>query len=111
VGQCGLAGIGPRRQPVRADIGCGVRQLADQRACGLIVKAIEVFIVVRLGFQARVAIRNLDDLQPTVGAKASLEGVVGRIVDEGTIVGRMGKNEEKRSINVVPKRSLIPGLI
>jgi len=43
-----------------------------------------------------------------VGAKASLEGVVGRIVDEEPSLGRMGKNEEsdlitssKRSFDTV----------
>jgi len=71
--------------------------LADQRASGLIVKAIEVLIVVRLDFETRVAIRNLDDLQPTVGAQASLEGMVGGIVDEGTIVGTHG---EKRGESI-----------
>jgi len=90
-GQRGLAGIGPGRQPVRADVSCGIRELADQRASGLIVKAIEVLIVVRLDFETGVAIGYLDDFQPTVRAQASLEGVVGGSLMKEPSLGAWGK--------------------
>src|SRR6266404_1348987 len=106
-----LAGIRPRREPVRADIGSGIRELANQRARRLIVEAIEVFIVVRLAFQPRIAIRELDHLQPAMRTQASLESMVGGIVDERTIIRTHGEKGRKAVDESCSKSLVDPFLV
>src|ERR1700687_591515 len=80
------ARIGTRVKPVRADIGGGIGELANQRARRLIVKAIKVFVVVGLALQTRIAIREENHFYPTMRAKACFKTMVGRIIDERGII-------------------------
>ncbi len=96
---------------MRADVRGGIRELANQRACGLIVEAVEIFVVVRLNFQVRVAIRELDDLEPTMRAKACFKTVIGRIIDERGVV-RAHRKKGRKALDESRSKSLIdPGLV
>ena len=77
-----FAGVSPRREPIGADIRRRVGQLANQRARRQVIKAVEVFVVVCLALQVRVAVRKLDDLEPAMSAEAGLERVIRGISDE-----------------------------
>src|SRR5229473_7177068 len=91
VRQSGLAGVGPSGKPVGADVGGGVGELVDERGGGLIVEAVEVFVVVGLYFEMGVAVGKEHRLEQTVGTEAGVEGVVGGIVDKGSVVGAHGE--------------------
>jgi hypothetical protein len=43
-GELGLAGVFPGGEPEGADVGGGVRELADEDGGGLVVEAIVVFV-------------------------------------------------------------------
>jgi hypothetical protein len=104
--QSGLAGIGPGGEPVGTDVGGGVGELANQRASRKIVKAIEVLVVVSLGFEICIAISELDDFQPAMGAEASVKSVIGRVADEGSVVWAHGK-ERRKAINESASEALV----
>src|SRR5260221_502514 len=86
-----LAGVFPGGKPEGADVGGGVGKLANQDCGGLIVKAIVVFVGVRVEAAARIAVGEENSFEPTVGTKAGFEGVVGRIGDEHGVVGTHGE--------------------
>src|ERR1700739_1323389 len=109
--QSGLAGICPSGKPVRADIGCGIRKLTDQRARRQVVEPSKKFVVVRFALEASVAIREFHYFQPTVRTEARLEGMIRGIVDEGTIIRAHGK-EGGEAIDEGCSKSLVnPSLI
>lgn len=111
VRQSGLAGIRPSGKPVRADIRCGVRKLADQSARRQIVEPIKIFVVVRFALEASVAIREFHYFQPTVRAEARLEGMIRGIVDEGAIIRANGKKGRKAIDEGCSKSLIDPSLI
>jgi len=94
VGRGGAAGIDPGSEPVGAHIGGGVGELADERGGGLVVQAVEVFVVVGLGVEVGVAVRQQDIFQPAMGAQAGFEGVVSGVVDVRSVAG--AHREERR---------------
>ena len=109
VGELRAAGVDPGGQPVGADVGGGVGELADQGGGGLVVETVEVFVVV--GFAARG-----ERCGPRAGSissqlcalrQDSKAWSVGSLMNEASF-GRIGKKDEKRSISVMPKRSLMP---
>jgi hypothetical protein len=95
VRQGGFAGVGPGGEPVGADVGGGTRELVDQGGSGLIVEAVEIFVVVGFGAETRVAVGEKDDLDPSVSAEAGLEGVIGGIADEGGVIGTHGEERSE----------------
>src|SRR5882724_11412871 len=86
-----LAGVFPGGEPKGTDVGGGVRELANQDCGGLIVKAIVVFVGVRVEAAARIAVSEKNSFEPTVGTKAGFEGIVGWIGNEHGVVGTHGK--------------------
>src|SRR5579863_5609752 len=104
--QSGLAGVGPGGEPVGADIGGGVGELVDERGRGLIVKVVEVFVVIGLYFEVRVAVGEQDGFEQAVGAQANVEGVIRGIVDEGGVIGAHGK-KGRQAIDQCGAKALI----
>src|SRR5690349_13107273 len=76
-----LAGVFPGGEPEGTDVGGSVGKLANQNGGGLIVEAIIVFVGVRVEAAARIVVGEENRFEPTVGAKAGFEGVVGWIGD------------------------------
>src|SRR3954454_17710484 len=95
MGKSWFAGIGPGGEPVGTDIGGGVRKLADQRGCRQIVKAVEVQVIVGLGFKAGTAVGEKDALDSAVSTQTGIESMVGGIADERRIVGTHGEKGRK----------------
>ena len=93
-GRRGPAGVGPGGEPVGADVGGGVAELADERGAGLIVEAVVVVVGVVGEAGAGAAIGQEDIFQPGVGVQAAFKGVIGGVVDVGGIVG--AHREEER---------------
>ena len=54
--QCRATGVLPSRQPVRADVGGGIRELPNQDGRGLIVEAVVKLVGVGIFAAAGVAI-------------------------------------------------------
>src|SRR5258705_7993978 len=86
VGQLRAAGVFPRREPERADIGGGIRKLANQDCRGLIVKAVIVFVVERVLPVTRVAVSSKYVFEPAMGAEAGFEPAIRGVINEYGIV-------------------------
>src|ERR1051325_9555778 len=97
VGKLRLAGVLPGGEPKRADIGGSIRKLANENRGGLIVKAVVVFVRVRVEAATGVAVGEENGFEPTVRAKAGFEGVVGRIGDKHGVVWPHG---EERAVAI-----------
>jgi hypothetical protein len=61
------AGVDPRGEPVRADVGRGLRELADQYGSGKIVKAIVVLIRLIRKSSTGAAVCQQNILERSVG--------------------------------------------
>ena len=92
------ASVGPGGQPERPYVGGGGGELVDQGGGDLVVEAVEVFVVVGFGVEARVAIGEEDYFDFGMGSEAGLEGVVGGIGDERRVVWTHGE-EGREAIN------------
>ena len=87
----------PSGEPERADVGGGVRDLADENGARLVVKVVVIRVGVRVFSAKRVAVGQKDRFKPAMGAEAGIKGVVGGVTDEGRVVGAHG---EKRRVAV-----------
>src|SRR5258705_11656310 len=90
-GKLRLAGIFPGGEPEGADVSRSVRKLANENGGGLIVKAVVVFVGVRIQAAARIAVGEKNGFEATVRTKAGFEGVIGGIGNEHSVIGTHGK--------------------
>src|SRR5215470_18048247 len=74
--QCGAAGIVPGSKPEGANIGRGIRELADQNGPGFIIEVVVVFVGVGSLSAKRIAVGQENRLEPAMRAEASIEGMV-----------------------------------
>src|SRR5215472_58512 len=97
MGQSRSARVSPSGEPKGTYVGGRVRDLADQNGSCLIIKTIVVFVRVGIFPAKRVTVSQENRFEPAMRAEAAVKRMVGRIADEGRIVGTHG---EKRRVAV-----------
>src|SRR5690242_10900620 len=95
--QSGAAGVVPGGEPEGAYIRRCIGELADQNGSCFVVKAVVIFVGIRIFSAKSITVGEKNGFEPAMGAEAGVKGVVGWVADKGCVVGAHG---EKRRVAV-----------